>query len=122
VNAGGPGCSWLETEDKQWYTAIEARRENLETELCWNLKMSNTTKTGRRAKPLQRARQLKATGESDRLIVLRDGRADHMGKGVTVMRSRQGLPVRDNVEPGKKNTTGKPYWREYPWDESSLRV
>jgi hypothetical protein len=36
-------------------------------------------------------------GESDHLIVLRDGRADHMGKGVTVMRIRQRKPVRDIV-------------------------
>ena len=35
--------------------------------------------------------------ESDHLIVLRDGRADHMGKGVTVMRIRQRQPLRDNV-------------------------
>ena len=59
--------------------------------------MANTTNAGRCAKPLQRARQLKVTRESDHPMVLRDGRADHMGKGVTVMCSHQRQPVRDNV-------------------------
>ena len=40
---------------------------------------------------------MKAVEQSDHLIVLRDGRADHMGKGVTVMRNRQRQPVRDIV-------------------------
>ena len=32
---------------------------------------------------------LKGVRESDHLIVLRDGKADHMGKGMTVLRSPQ---------------------------------
>ena len=59
--------------------------------------MHDTPEPGRRAEPLQRAKQPKAARESDHLIVLRDGRADHLGKGVTVMRNRQRKSVRDNV-------------------------
>ena len=70
---------------------------NQDTGQCWNLQVPDTPETGRRAEPLQREKQPKAAGESDHLIVLRDGRADHMGKGVTVMRNRQRKPVRDNV-------------------------
>jgi len=40
-----------------------------------------------------------AHGESDHLIVLRDGRADHMGKGVTTIRSQQRQLAPDNVGP-----------------------
>lgn len=40
-----------------------------------------------------------ALGESDHLIVLRDGRADHMGKGVTIIRSLQRQLAPDNVGP-----------------------
>jgi hypothetical protein len=40
---------------------------------------------------------LKAFGKSDHLIVLRDGRAVHMGKGGAVMCIRQRQPLRDNV-------------------------
>ena len=43
------------------------------------------------------ARQLKAIRESDHLIAHRDGRVDHMGKGVTIMRIRQRQPVRGKV-------------------------
>lgn len=61
--------------------------------------MFDTTDTGRRAKPRQRARQPKATGESDHLIVLGDGRADHRGKGVTVIHSLQRQLTPDKVGP-----------------------
>ena len=77
--------------------AIEARRRNPDTGLGWSLPLSEGSGTGRRAEPLQREKQPKAYGESDHLIVLRDGRAVHMGKGVTVMRIRQRQPLRDNV-------------------------
>lgn len=70
---------------------------NLETELDWSLKLLDTPEKGRRAGPLEREKQPKVARESDHLIVLRDGRADHMGKGVTVMRIRQRQPLRDNV-------------------------
>ncbi len=46
-----------------------------------------------------------AVEQSDHLIVLRDGRADHMGKGVTVIRNRQRQPGRDNVGPDKCRQT-----------------
>jgi hypothetical protein len=46
---------------------------------------------------LQTETALMAFGKSDHLIVLRDGRADRMGKGVTVMCIRQRQPLRDNV-------------------------
>ena len=78
---------------------------NRDTGLRWSLKMSDTSDTGRCAEPLQREKQPKAAGESDHLIVLRDGRADHMGKGVTVMRNRQRKPVRDNVGLDKHRPT-----------------
>jgi len=77
--------------------AIEARMRNQETELGQSLKAIDPPEAGKCIKPLQRARQLKAARESDHLIVLRDGRADHMGKGVTVMRIRKRQPVRDIV-------------------------
>jgi len=78
---------------------------NQETELGWNLKVLDTPEAGRLAEPLQREKQPKAGGESDHLIVLRDGRAVHMGKGVTVMCNRQRKPVRDNVGPDKYRPT-----------------
>jgi RNA-directed DNA polymerase len=40
-----------------------------------------------------------AIGESDHLIVLGDGRADHMGKGMTVIHSLQRQLAPDNVGP-----------------------
>jgi hypothetical protein len=70
---------------------------NQETELGWNLGLHDTPKPGRCAKPLEREKQPKAVRESDHLIVLRDGRADHTGKGVPVMCIRQRQPLRDNV-------------------------
>jgi len=72
---------------------------NQDTEPGWNLRVSVTPETGRRAEPLQREKPPKATGESDHLIVLRDGRADHMGKGVTVIHSQQRQLAPDIVGP-----------------------
>ena len=40
-----------------------------------------------------------ALGESDHFIVLGDGSADHMGKGVTIIRSLQRQLAPDNVGP-----------------------
>jgi hypothetical protein len=68
---------------------------NQETGQSWSLKINETPDTGKRAEPLQREKQLKTFGESDHLIVLRDGRADHMGKGVTVICIRYRKPLRD---------------------------
>jgi len=73
---------------------------NQETELDWSLRLLDTPEAGRRAEPLQREKQSKAVRESDHLIVLRDGRADHMGKGVTVVRSPQRQLAPDEVGPG----------------------
>ena len=78
---------------------------NQETELGWNLKVPDTPEAGRRADPLQREKQPKAGGESDHLIVLRDGRADHMGKGVTVIRSLQRQLAPDKVGPDTAEPT-----------------
>ena len=78
---------------------------NRETELDWRLKRHDTPKTGRCAKPLQREKQPKATRESDHPIVLRDGRADHMGKGVTVIRSLQRPLAPDKVGPENAEPT-----------------
>ena len=72
---------------------------NQETGLGCSLKLHATPETGRRAEPLQREKQPKAARESDHLIVLRDGRADHMGKGVTVVRSLQRPLAPDKVGP-----------------------
>ena len=71
-----------------------------ETELDWNLQVHEPPASGRRAEPLRRERQPKAAGESDHPIVLRDGRADHMGKGVTVIRGLQRQLAPDEVGPG----------------------
>ena len=72
---------------------------NQDTGLGWNLQVPDTPEAGRRAEPLQRAKQPKAARESDHPIVLRDGRADHMGKGVTVIHSLQRPLAPDKVGP-----------------------
>ncbi len=72
-----------------WYTVIETRLRNQDTELGWNLQIPDTPETGRHAGPLQGEKQPKTARESDHLIVLRDGRAVHMGKGLTGIRSLQ---------------------------------
>jgi hypothetical protein len=72
---------------------------NHETELGWSLQVTETPETGRRAEPLEREKQPKAARESDHPIVLRDGSADHMGKGVTVIRSLQRPLAPDKVGP-----------------------
>ena len=69
--------------------------------------VGDTTGTGRRAEPLQRERQPKAPGESDHLIVLRDGSAAHMGKGVTVIRGPQRQLAPDKVGPGIDEPTSR---------------
>ena len=48
---------------------------------------------------------MKAIGKSDHFIVLGDGRADHMGKGVTVMCIRQRQLAPDIVGPGNDEPT-----------------
>jgi len=78
---------------------------NQDTGQSWSLPLDDTPEPGRRAKPRQRAKQPRAFGESDHLIVLRDGRADHMGKGVTVIRSLQRKLALDKVGPGLDETT-----------------
>ncbi len=72
---------------------------NQETGPGWNLKIAEPPETGRCAEPLEREKQPKAPRESDHPIVLRDGRADHMGKGVTVIRSLQRPLTPDKVGP-----------------------
>jgi len=67
--------------------------------------MSDTTEAGRRAKPRERETPPKALGESDHLIVLGDGRADHMGKGVTVIHSSQRPLAPDTVGPENAEPT-----------------
>jgi hypothetical protein len=88
-----------------WQTVDLARMGNQETEQSWSLKTNATPETGRRAEPREREKQPKTPGESDHLILLRDGRADHMGKGVTVMRTHQRQPLRDKVGPDIQRTT-----------------
>ena len=70
---------------------------NQETGLGRSLRIESSTETGKRAGPLEKEKQLKMVRESDHLIVLRDGRADHMGKGVTVICSLQRKLAPDNV-------------------------
>ena len=77
--------------------AIEARRRNLDTGLGQSQGEPERPGPGKESGPRERERDLTAIGESDHLIVLRDCRAAHMGKGVTVMRIRQRQPLRDNV-------------------------
>lgn len=86
---------------------------NQETEQSWSLKRAIRPGTGKLAEPRQRETRLKAFGESDHLIVLRDGRADHMGKGVTVIRSLQRQLAPDNVGPElARQPQGGPYPRD----------
>ena len=68
---------------------------NQETDLSRTLPVNETADIGRMIGTRQKGQLPKITGESDHLIVLRDGRADHMGKGVTVMCHHQRKPVRD---------------------------
>ena len=72
---------------------------NQETGLCSRLPVIETLAAGRSVEPRQKEQQPKTSGESDHLIVLRDGRADHTGKGVTVMRGLQRQLEPDNVGP-----------------------
>jgi len=78
-----------------WQTVDLARMGNQETGQSWSLQMNDTPEAGKRAEPLQRGKQLKTFGESDHPILLRDGRADHTGKGVTVICIRYRKPLRD---------------------------
>ncbi len=61
--------------------------------------MHDTPETGRHAEPRQREKQPRGARESDHPIVLRDGRAAHMGKEVTVIRSQQRKLAPDKVGP-----------------------
>jgi hypothetical protein len=79
--------------------AIEARRGNSDTELGWSLPRLGRPETGREVGPPERERPPTASGESDHLIVLRDGKAAHTGKGVTVIRRPQRQLVPDRVGP-----------------------
>ena len=72
---------------------------NQETGLGRSLRIESATETGKRAGPLEREKPLKVVRESDHLIVLRDGRAVRMGKGVTVIRSLQRKLTPDSVGP-----------------------
>ncbi len=72
---------------------------NQDTELGWDLQIPDTPETGRHAEPRQREKQPRGARESDHPIVLRDGRAVHMGKGVTVIRSQQRPLAPDRVGP-----------------------
>jgi Reverse transcriptase (RNA-dependent DNA polymerase) len=85
--------------------AIEARRRNPETGLGWSLPLPVWPGTGKWAEFRERERSLTAAGESDHLIVLRDGRADHTGKGVTVVCSPQRPLAPDTVGPGLDEPT-----------------
>jgi hypothetical protein len=93
-NGGDPG-----------YIAIETRMRNQDTELGGNLSVTETPEAGRRAEPLRRGKPPKATRESDHPIVLRDGRADHMGKGVTVIHRLQRPLAPDKVGPDHAEPT-----------------
>lgn len=85
--------------------AIEAQRGNPEPELGRSLTLSGAPETGRAGEPRERERPPKAAGESDHPIVLRDGRADSLGKGVTVVRSPQRPLAPDTVGPGNDEPT-----------------
>jgi len=81
------------------------KRGNQDTELCRSLSLVETLDTGRTAESQQKDQLPKAIGKSDHLIVLRDGRADHMGKGVTVIHSLQRQLTLDNVGPDNVEPT-----------------
>jgi len=107
VNAGDPLGSWAETAFIHGKQVDLARMGNQDTEPSWSLPIDDTPVAGRRAEPRQRGRRPRASGESDHLIVLRDGRADHMGKGVTVIRSLQRKLAPDNVGPELDEPTSR---------------
>jgi len=94
-----------ETTRRVWQMANEARRGNPETGRGWSLPLLGTPEAGRRVGPLEREQHPKASGESDHLIELRDGRADHRGKEVTVIRTPQRPLAPDNVGPENAEPT-----------------
>jgi len=88
---------------------------NQDTELCRSLPLIETLDTGRTAESQQKDQLPKVIGKSDHLILLGDGRTDHtpsqssgdagMGKGVTVIHSRQRQLTPDNVGPDNVEPT-----------------
>ncbi len=78
----------------------------------WGEKRTGTWETRRRPRPRGRGRACRAKREggtkrrreSDRLIVLRDGRADHTGKGAAGLRSPQRKQARADMKGCQINT------------------
>ena len=89
MNAGDPFGSCSNRPIIYDILILRHKMGNQETGLGSRLPVIESPETGRKAEPRQKGQHPKPIGESDHLIVLRDGRADHMGKGVTVIRSLQ---------------------------------
>jgi len=98
---GDPGDSWATGErgaSRQGIRIMSNERGNPETEVGRTLNVDERTRTnegqvGRTARKGEG--RPKIARESDQLIVLRDGRADHKGKGLAGSRSPQRKPCPD---------------------------
>jgi len=92
-NLGDPGSSWVIGSGEsvaQEIRILSHKRGNPETEVGRTLNAALKPGEGESGRLLEAKRRAPRTaGESDHLIVLRDGRADHRGKGVTGIRSLQ---------------------------------
>ena len=111
---GGPTDSFAETklrnELPHGKRLLSHERGNPDTEAGRSLNGENASTDvngGKRVRPKEEA--LKIRGESDPLIVLGDGHADHKGKGRTEVRSwyRKHCPARK----GRKTQCQPHYWR-----------
>ncbi len=56
---------------------------NQETDLCSHLLVIESLEIDRSVEPRKKDQQPKTTGESDNLTILREGKADHMEKGLS---------------------------------------
>jgi len=77
MNAGDPFGSRANRPINYDTLILRHKMGNQDTELGRSLPLIETVDTGRAAGPQQKGQHPKVTGESDHLIVLRDGRADH---------------------------------------------
>ena len=120
-NLGGPRGSFAETKSRNepphGKRLLSHERGNPDTEAGRSLDGENASSDasgGKRVRPKEEAPKIR--GESDPLIVLGDGRADHKGKGRTEVRSwyrkhcpaRKGRGSNANLTAGNsKEGTGK---------------
>src|SRR3989441_11353961 len=107
---GSTAETQLRNDLAQGIRLLSHERGNPDTEAGRSLNGENASSDasgGKRVRPKEEAPKI--GGESDPLIVLGDGRADHQGKGRTEVRSwyRKHCPARK----GRKTQCQPHYWR-----------